>query len=128
MAKRNLYLNSLPVKEARERYMAALRDTCRPSFEEIAVVQSLGRVTRAAVYAKYCSPLCNSAAMDSIAVRAADTTGADENAPLRLKLGEEFIVVDTGDPVRPPLDAVIMAEDVQEADSQTVVIRAAASP
>ncbi|MEY8358811.1 molybdopterin biosynthesis protein [Anaerotruncus colihominis] len=128
MAKRNLYLNSLPVKEARERYMVALRDTCRPSFEEIAVVQSLGRVTRAAVYAKYCSPLCNSAAMDGIAVRAADTTGADENAPLRLKLGEEFIVVDTGDPVRPPLDAVIMAEDVQEADSQTVVIRAAASP
>lgn len=128
MAKRNLYLNSLPVKEAQERYMAALRDTLRPAFETLPTIQALGRVTRSAVYAKYCSPLCNSAAMDGIAVRASDTAGADENAPLALRLGQDFIIVDTGDPVRPPLDAVIMAEDLQEADDQTVVIRAAASP
>jgi putative molybdopterin biosynthesis protein len=128
LAKRNLYLTNVPVEEALEKYFAALEGLLLPGFEEIAVTDSLDRVTKAAVYAKCNSPLYNAAAMDGIAVIASVTAGANEAAPLSLTRGRDFAVVDTGDPIRPPRDAVIMAEDTIEVDENTVRILAAASP
>jgi len=84
-------------------------------------------MTAGAVYARCCSPLFNAAAMDGIAVVAAATAGASEANPVNLVFGRDFKPVDTGDPVCPPYDAVIMAEDVQEADAGVAVIRAAAA-
>ena len=112
--KRNLYLKTTPVEEAREIYMDALGDAAEPRAEVISVIDALGRVTSEAVYAKYSSPLYNSAAMDGIAVVSAATEGASEASPLTLKPGEDYMIVDTGDPVKRPYDAVIMAEDTQE--------------
>jgi len=123
--KRNLYLKTTPVEEAREIYMNALGDAAEPRAEVISVIDALGRVTSEAVYAKYSSPLYNSAAMDGIAVVSAATEGASEASPLTLKPGEDYMIVDTGDPVKKPYDAVIMAEDTQET-AEGMVIRAAA--
>lgn len=123
--KRNLYLNTLPVEEARSIYMDALGDAAMPHSETVRVIDALGRVTSEAVYAKYSSPLYNSAAMDGIAVRSSLTEGASEASPVTLKAGEDYTVVDTGDPVKMPFDAVIMAEDTQEAEDG-MIIRAAA--
>ncbi|MCL2128509.1 MAG: molybdopterin biosynthesis protein, partial [Treponema sp.] len=53
--------------------------------------------------------------------------GASEAVPVRLVRGKDFAVVDTGDPVKKPFDAVIMAEDIQEIDEDTVLIREAAA-
>ncbi|MCL2318681.1 MAG: molybdopterin biosynthesis protein, partial [Treponema sp.] len=114
MAKRNLYLSNVPVEEALSKYFSALDGFLIPGSEEIPAEQSLDRVTFRAVYARCCSPLFNAAAMDGIAVVAAATAGARESKPLVLKKGKDFIPVDTGDPVRPPYDAVIMAEDLIE--------------
>jgi putative molybdopterin biosynthesis protein len=140
MAKRNLYLSNVPVEEALTKYLAALgldrpangagesrplRPT--PRYETIPPAQALDRVTAAAVYARCCSPLFNAAAMDGIAVTAAATAGAAETTPLTLIRNKDFKVVDTGDPVYPPFDAVIMAEDTVEIDEDTVQIRAAAA-
>ena len=125
MAKRNLYLSNVPVEEALFKYFSALnrRRCLTPKFEKIPVEKSLDRVTSQAVYARCCSPLFNAAAMDGIAVRAADTIGARESNPLILKAGKDFINVDTGDPIHPPYDAVIMAEDlIQNGDEETVKI------
>jgi putative molybdopterin biosynthesis protein len=116
MMKRNLYLSNVPVEEALSKYFSALEGLLVPRFEEIPVTESLDRVTARAVYARCCSPLYNAAAMDGIAVRAAATAGARESNPLVLAEGRDFIPVDTGDPVRPPFDAVIMAEDIIESD------------
>ena len=63
MAKRNLYLNNTPVDEALAAYMKALEGDVKPVREEIRAEESLNRVTAEAVYAKYCSPLFNAAAM-----------------------------------------------------------------
>jgi len=123
--KRNLYLKTTPVEEAREIYMDALGDAAEPRAEVISVIDALGRVTSEAVYAKYSSPLYNSAAMDGIAVVSAATEGASEASPLTLKPGEDYMIVDTGDPVKKPYDSVIMAEDTQET-ADGMVIRAAA--
>lgn len=123
--KRNLYLTTTPVEEAREIYMKALGEAAAPRIETVRVTDALGRVTAEAVYARYSSPLYNSAAMDGIAIISSATEGASEAAPVTLKPDEDYIIVDTGDPIRKPYDAVIMAEDTQETESG-MVIRASA--
>ncbi|MBR0379463.1 MAG: molybdopterin biosynthesis protein [Mogibacterium sp.] len=123
--KRNLYLNTIPVEEAGDLYMRSLGDAAEPHAEKIRVTDALGRVTSEAVYALYSSPLYNSAAMDGIAVVSSSTYGASESSPVTIRAGEDYIVVDTGDPVKKPYDAVIMAEDTQE-NEDGMIIRAAA--
>ena len=125
MVKRNLYLTTTPVEEAGQIYMEALGDELAPSAETVKVIDALGRVTAEAVFAKYSSPLYNSAAMDGIAVISSRIVGASEAAPVMLKPGEDYVIVDTGDPVKKPYDAVIMAEDTQETEGG-MVIRASA--
>lgn len=127
MAKRNLYLDTKPVEEAAELYLNALRPVVTIQYETIPVTESLNRVTRHATYAKYSSPLFNASAMDGIAVISERTVAATEVAPVTLKEKEDYIVVDTGDPIHPPYDAVIMAEDLVET-KDGVQITASAAP
>lgn len=127
MAKRNLYLDTKPVEEAAELYLNALRPVVTIQYETILVTESLNRVTRHATYAKYSSPLFNASAMDGIAVISERTVAATEVAPVTLKEKEDYIVVDTGDPIHPPYDAVIMAEDLVET-KDGVQITASAAP
>lgn len=125
MAKRNLYLKTTPVEEAGEKYMQALEDAgcMKPQTEIIDTYESLGRITAEAIFAKCCSPLFNAAAMDGIAVKSAETAGASEERPLTLEPGTDYKIIDTGDPIKAPFDAVVMAEDVtEEAGSDRVMI------
>ena len=122
--KRNLYLKTVPVEEALEKYIDVLESGggLTAHTEEADAYECLGRVTAGPVFAKCCSPLFNAAAMDGIAVKSADTRGASESRPLTLTLGKDYRIIDTGDPVKSPVDAVIMAEDVIELDDETVMI------
>ena len=90
-------------------------------YETIPVTESLNRITGKAVYAKYCSPLFNAAAMDGIAVNAAKTEGASEGTPVELVFGKDYQIIDTGDPIHEPYDAVIMAEDLLETEDENKV-------
>ena len=74
MSKRNLYLKTIPVDEAVEKYTKAVRELIGVKREEIPVTESLGRVTARAVYARFCSPLFNAAAMDGVAVVSDEAT------------------------------------------------------
>ncbi|MEG0157067.1 MAG: molybdopterin biosynthesis protein, partial [Anaerovoracaceae bacterium] len=127
MAKRNLYLETIPVDEAVEKYMQALAEVALPEFEVIPVVESLNRITKEAVYARYSSPLFNASAMDGIGVIAEKTYGASETEPIILREDIDYIPVDTGDPINAPFDAVIMAEDIVE-EAEGVKIIAGAAP
>lgn len=128
MGKRNLYLHTTPVEEAKEQYIRWLKakGSAGAEKETILTQDSLGRVTAEAVYAACSSPLFNAAAMDGIAVKSGSTHGASEAFPVRLRLEEDYIPIDTGDPVRSPYDAVIMAEDLIETENNEIEIRAAA--
>lgn len=128
MGKRNLYLNTTPVDEALKIYREALSKDLKIKVERIPVVDALNRITKEAVYAKYCSPLFNASAMDGIAVIAERTYGATEVNPVELSEGKDYVVVDTGDPVRHPFNAVIMAEDLMETESGKVRILSSVSP
>ncbi|MCL2599966.1 MAG: molybdopterin biosynthesis protein [Treponema sp.] len=125
MAKRNLYLSNVPVEEALSSFMAALDGPGPGRREKVPPADALGRITAGPVHAGCCSPPFNAAAMDGIAVVAASTAGAGETNPVALVPGRDFRPVDTGDPIRPPYDSVVMAEDVQETDDQTVLVREA---
>jgi putative molybdopterin biosynthesis protein len=66
--------------------------------------------------------------MDGVAVRARETIGATETAPLCLKVGEQAVWVDTGDPMPPGFDAVIMIEVIHQVDASTIEIQAPVAP
>ena len=102
---------------------AAPRDW-RPS--RVPVDAAIGRVTAEPIWALRSSPPFDSAAMDGIAVRAADTVGASESTPLLLAPAS-FAVVDTGDPLPESFDAVVMREHVHYADGHAE-LRAAVAP
>ncbi len=129
--RREIYLRSIPLDEAR----AVWRDACARlrlhellDTEPVATKDALGRVTAGPVFAAVSSPHYHAAAMDGIAVRAADTAGAAQTSPKRLRVGVEAIHVNTGDPLPEDTDAVIMIEDVAEVGSDELEIVAAASP
>ena len=116
---RDIYLENTPLHEALTKWLRKLdsEGIVRPlSGETIRVIDSLGRITAKAVIAKISSPFYHSSAMDGYAVRHAETFGASERTPERLKIGEQAVYVDTGDPMPEGFNAVIMIEDVNIVD------------
>jgi putative molybdopterin biosynthesis protein len=127
------FVRDVPAAEA----LAAWREACRrdgcpdrvPSHS-VPVAEAAGGVTAAPIWAHRSSPSFDAAAMDGIAVSAARTIGATPTTPLRLSPGD-FEVVDTGDPLPPDRDAVIMREHVHHLDTpdgQQAEIHAAVPP
>jgi putative molybdopterin biosynthesis protein len=123
------YISDRPVAEAR----AAWADACaaagcpeRLEAVTVGLADAVGRVTAEPVWATRSSPPYDAAAMDGIAVLAADTVGASETAPVRLE-PEGYAVVDTGDALPAGRDAVIMREQVRY-DGGAAELRAAAVP
>ena len=80
--------------------------------ETVRLNDALGRVTHAPVRALRSSPAFPAAAMDGIAVRAADVSGAGPETPVELD-PSRYTPVDTGDPLPPDRDAVVMRERVE---------------
>lgn len=119
---RNVYLSNLEVEAAQNKFFGSIEALKDDATEKIQTLDSLGRITAKPVFAKISAPHFNASAMDGIAVKAESTYGADERNPVVLKLGQDFIYVDTGDPIKEPFNAVIMIEDVVEVDQQTVSI------
>lgn len=120
------YLTYLPPQEARENWLTVLAAAGffrELPIETIPVTAALGRITAEAILARCSVPHYNSAAMDGIAVRAADTREASDSLPLALKplaADEVFqsggcYLVDTGDALPPGTDAVIMVEEIHDA-------------
>lgn len=130
MNKRNVFLNNIPLAEARKLWRARLAELgCLSglSVQEIEVDDALARVTAEPVFARRSSPSYNAAAMDGIAVRFLDTTGASESSPVRLA-AEQYLNVNTGQALPAGFDAVIMIEDVQPISESAVEILAPVTP
>ncbi|HBT47754.1 MAG TPA: molybdopterin biosynthesis protein [Peptococcaceae bacterium] len=131
MQRVKVFLDNRPWQEALEEYREVLRraGSLAPGRGEKQPTRTaLGRVTSEPVYAVLSSPHYAGAAMDGVAVKAEDTFGASEEAPRRMRLGEEAVVVDTGDPLPPGCDAVIMLEHLNFPEEGVVEIRSPAVP
>ena len=113
----------LSVDEARAAVLAAVGG---PTATEVAYLsESLGRVVAEPVVARTALPPWHNSAMDGYAVRSADTTGASEEAPVRLEVVGEVragvapdvvvprggaIRIATGAPIPRGADAVVQVE------------------
>ncbi len=117
-----LFLSDIPAAEALASWLSAVPG--RVEAVDLELEQALGRVTAAPVWALRSSPAFDAAAMDGIALRAADTFGATETAPRRI---DRFVLVDTGDALPEECDAVVMREQLHWEDGVPEV-RAAAAP
>ncbi len=121
------FIRDVPAAQA----LAAWRSACaaagcpaRLPAVRIPVQDAAGLVTADPVWATRSSPPFAAAGMAGSAVRAADTVGASETAPVYLS-PRGYDVVDTGDPMPPGRDAVVMREHVHyrgvEAELRTAV-------
>ncbi len=110
------YLTNVPLKDAKEKYIEVLLAHGFGAQEEnISVLDACHRVSAKPVYAVICAPHYNASAMDGIAVMAKATFGATETTPVILEK-DQYIFLDTGDPLPDNCDAVIMVEDIVELD------------
>ncbi len=124
MVRERAQLQAMPLEEARHLFFEALQrqDFFDSKEEEISTRESFGRVTSRTVVAKRNVPHFRSAAMDGIAVRAAETIHASETNPVQLKLERDFVFIDTGDLIPDKFDAVIMIEKIRLLDETSVEI------
>ncbi|ADL13563.1 molybdopterin biosynthesis protein [Acetohalobium arabaticum] len=128
MEKRNIYLDKLPLTEAKEIILNNLAGNYREATERVKVEDASGRVTAEAVYAEDSSPHYYAAAMDGFAVDVDKTFGASKRDPKELTIGQEAFFVDTGDAVPEGCNGVIMIEDVNQLDEATIEITASVAP
>jgi putative molybdopterin biosynthesis protein len=111
----NIYLQATPLKEAMAKWLEYLEHEGilkHLQSETVDVCESLGRITAEPVYAKISSPFYHASAMDGYAVRHFDTFEASETFPKKLKLKNQAVYVDTGDPLPGGFNAVVMIENV----------------
>ena len=132
---RRYFLQDIPLEEATARWFGALDEagalvTMPGEDAPLTAADIVGRVTAGPVWAVASSPHYDAAAMDGIAVRAADTAGATETRPVALDVGSQAVWVDTGDPMPAGMDAVVMIEHVQRdlADPGTVKVSDPVAP
>ncbi|HEY1409544.1 MAG TPA: molybdopterin biosynthesis protein [Promineifilum sp.] len=147
---RRFFLDELPLEDAWAVFRAALETAglWQPlAAETIPLAEANGRITAAPVWARLSSPHYHASAMDGYAVRAEDTIGATEGAPLTFTVrqgktaaddqppdagGRIAQPVNTGQPLPTWADAVIMIEHAQPVTMpgghDRIEIRAAVPP
>jgi putative molybdopterin biosynthesis protein len=145
-ARQEQFLEVLPAEEATRRFRAAL--DLRPLPEEVVpLAAALGRVVARMVAAAADAPPFDRASVDGFALRAADTAGAGEAAPLRLRLNPEVLAcgvapaievapgtataIATGGMIPRGADAVAMiewTELAEAAEGPAVLLKRAVAP
>ena len=142
--KQDQFLDILDRDEAELRWLEALTlAACAP--ERVPIEDALGRVLARDVRAGVDVPSFDRSNLDGFAVRAVDTFGATEEAPVRLRLNAEAIPagvapecevgestassIATGGMMPRGADAIVAVEHTDlEDDESTVVIRSAQVP
>jgi len=126
--KRTVYLKMKTLEEAREIVLNSFVLTDNWPHETIEVSEAVGRILAKPVYARLSAPHFHAAAMDGIAVSAADTFGASEAQPKKLTIGEDAYWVNTGHVLPKECDAVVMVENLNPIDDKTMEIESPAFP
>ena len=126
--KRQVYLSMKSLEEAQNIFLSRFGPDQKTGITRVKAEESNGRITAEPVFAKRSAPSYHASAMDGIAVKAEQTYGATERAPITLALETDAAWVNTGQPLPKPFNAVIMIEDVHMMDDGHVEISASAYP
>jgi putative molybdopterin biosynthesis protein len=117
--KRNIYIDNMPIEKALNQYREMIN--YKLGTECVPIRHALHRTTSEAIFAKVSSPSYHSAAMDGIALLAEITSTATEKKPVQLSQ-DDYVSVNTGNPLPNGCDSVIMIEDVVTLDNGSVQI------
>jgi putative molybdopterin biosynthesis protein len=123
---RRIYQTNKSLEEAFKIWFGFIKSLKPKGGEVVHVKHSLGRVTAEPVQARISSPFFHASAMDGYGVRFYETFGASETNPVQLKLHEQAVPVNTGDPIPDGFNAVIMVEDVNLTGDDIEIIEPAA--
>jgi len=144
-ARQEQFLEVVSAQVARQRWEAHLDRAPLPA-QTVALAQALGRVLGSDVAAPIDVPPFDRSGVDGFAVRSADTLGAADGQPRRLRLNAEVIAcgsapkivvaagfattIATGGMIPRGADAVVMIEhtDLIEDDGPAIEVRRAAAP
>ena len=85
--KRNVYLSLEPLERARARFLDHFPFGRMLGTEIVPVAEAVGRTLAEPAFARISAPSYHGAAMDGVAVRAEETFGAREGAPVELRPG-----------------------------------------
>ncbi|MFV0440874.1 MAG: molybdopterin biosynthesis protein [Lachnospirales bacterium] len=118
----NIYLDNYTYSEALAKYSEEISKVVCLKKIEISAKDSLGYVLAKPVFAKSSSPNFTASAMDGIAVDYKKTSLASETNYITLEKDKDYMVVDTGDYIKPCYNAVIMVEDLFDVKDGTVKI------
>ncbi|PTM53257.1 molybdenum cofactor synthesis domain-containing protein [Desmospora activa] len=117
---------AVTVQEALDRLLQAAPP--RPGIERIPTQQARNRYMAEPVQAQLSMPSYSASAIDGIAVRSEATQAASPHTPMKLREGEDFAWINTGDPIPAWADAVIMVEHVNvEGEGCVAITRPASS-
>jgi putative molybdopterin biosynthesis protein len=128
----SVYLHDIPLSQARTRLQQALEDAglwqilgqeSLPLDENV-----LGRVLAVPIWARLSSPHYHASAMDGFALRSTQTAEAMPTNPVMLRIDEETVYVDTGDPLPDWANAVVPIEQVEAIDEQGHVLEDIRNP
>ncbi|MDW5298958.1 MAG: molybdopterin biosynthesis protein [Sedimentibacter sp.] len=123
----NIFLSNYELEEALNIYFEKLGNL-KFQTETIKTWDANGRVAVNAEFAIISSPHYNSSAVDGIAVKSEKTSLASDRNHVFLTEDEDYIVVDTGDPIPREFDCVIMVEDLIKVNENKVEIYQSAVP
>jgi len=138
-----IYLHDIPLDTAWETLIDALENIHQWQLigkEEIPLDEkAIDRILVEPLWAQISSPHYHASAMDGFALRAEETTGAMPTTPVDLKMGEQAMYVDTGDPLPAWANAVVPIEQAEPVDidghplemtrkPHTIRLRAALTP
>lgn len=108
---RKVYLKLATLEDAQKILLANFAQSPLAT-ETVPLARAQGRVLAENAVARLSSPAFHGAAMDGVAIRAADSFGATEKRPKTMKIGREAHWVNTGQPLPKGCDAVVMIENV----------------
>ncbi|BAT60390.1 molybdopterin molybdenumtransferase [Variibacter gotjawalensis] len=144
-ARQEQFLEVISAESARQR-LAAHIDTTPMSAERVALASTLGRVLAVDILATVDAPPFDRSGVDGFAIRAADSLGASDQKPVRLKLNNEVLrcgvapredvapgtatAIATGGVVPRGADAVVMIEwtELIESDDLAIDLSRAVNP
>lgn len=113
----SVYLHDIPLDVAKKRFYEALdKYQLRGPIksEKITLNENLvGRILQKPVWAKISSPHYHASAMDGFALKAEDISTAMPTNPVNIRINEQAIYVDTGDPIPDWANCVIPIENTE---------------
>ncbi len=110
----SVYLHDIPLSQALDQLWQLVAGMPFPAAETVPLAEGIiGRTLAAPIWAKISAPHYHASAMDGFAVRAHETNGATQTAPLTLRYGDQTQYVDTGDPLPDWANAVIQIENTE---------------